>query len=181
MKKIPLFIFIAILAILQLSVLGAFLGAQKIPNIILALAICLVIQKGSENYIRWIVIAGFLIDLGSSGLLGTSALLLVAFTFAVDKLNSVSNIQSRRLLFYPFFALVIAIFVFLFDWASLGIGSIENYIFSGRAALFPPIQLNADYFWKIALTILSGYAIHYILKKIQSNDSRKIFQQKTAS
>ncbi|MDI6778301.1 MAG: rod shape-determining protein MreD [Patescibacteria group bacterium] len=180
MKNFPFFIFTSILVILQLSVLGAFFSPLRIPNIILAFVVCLAIRKGFENHLGWIILAGILFDIGTSRLLGSSALLFVLLAFGIDKLNAVSNIQSRRLLFYPSFALVIAISLFLFDWAGIGLWSVEKYFLSAKVVLAAPLRLNADFFWKTTFTVLGGYVAHYFLKKFQTNDSQKLFQQKAA-
>lgn len=179
-RNLSLFIFIFVLFVLQMSVFGEFFGPQSIPNVILAFVASLAVRKGIEGNIGWIVLAGILFDAGTDRLIGSSALIFVVLAFGIDKMNAISNIQSRRMLFYPSFAVVMAVSLVLFDWAGIGLAGAEKYFFSGGVESAAPLHLNADYFQKTFFTVVSGYAAYYFLKKTQANDSRKLFQQKAA-
>jgi len=180
MRNFNLFIFCLVLIFIQLSVLGSFVSPARMPNLVLALVVCFVVYQGFEKYLGWIIFSGFLLDIGASWPLGSDALLFVFVAFGIDKLNVFSDIKSRRLLFYPSLALIFAVSLFLFDWASVGLLNIERYFLKNNQLIPFPVEINFDYFLKSAYTILGGFVIYFIIRKLEANDFPKIFQQKTS-
>lgn len=180
MRSFNLFIFILVLVLIQLSVLGSFVSPARIPNLVLALIVCFVVYRGFEKYLGWIIFSGFLLDIGASRPLGSTSLLLVLVALGIDRLNAVSNIKSRHLLFYLSLAVIFALSLFIFDWASVGLLNIEKYFLKNNQLISSPVEINFDYFLKSAYTILGGFVIYLIIRKLEANDFPKIFQQKTS-
>lgn len=181
MKNFNLFILCFVLVLIQISVLGSFASSARVPNLVLALAVSLVVYRGLDKYLGWIILSGFLLGTGASWPLGSDTLLLVLIAFGIDKLNVFSDIKSRRLLFYPSLALIFAASLFLFDWASFGLLNVEKYILKNNQVLFLPHFFSVDYFFKIIFTILGGFAIYFLIRRMETNDFPKVFQQKASS
>ncbi len=173
MKNSTLAIFCFVLVLVQLSVLDVFFGPARTPNLILATVVYLAMFGGFERYLGWIVLCGFLLDLGSSRLLGSNPLLLILAAFSVDRLNAISDIKSRPSRFFPSFALIMAVSLFIFGWASYGLANLEKNIGGGDGRIVPP-SLDLDYLWKNIFTILGGFAIYFFARKFEKNDLPKI-------
>jgi len=180
MRSFNLFIFCLVLILIQLSVLSSFVSPARTPNLILVLAVSLVVYQGFEKYLGWIIFSGFLLDIGASWPLGSTSLLLILIALGIDRLNAVSNIKSRHLLFYLSLAVIFALSLFIFDWASVGLLNIERYFLKNNQLISFPVEINFDYFLKSAYTILGGFVIYFIIRKLEANDFPKIFQQKTS-
>lgn len=180
MRNFNLFIFILVVVFLQLSVLGSFVSPARTPNLILALAVSLVIYQGFEKYLGWVILGGFLLDIGASWPLGSTSLLLVLVALGIDKLSAVSNIKSKHSLFYLSLAVVFVLSLFVFDWASVGLLSIEKYFLKNNQLISLPVKIDFDYLLKSIYTILSGFIIYFIVRKLEINDFSKVFQQKTS-
>jgi len=180
MRDFNLLIFILVLVLVQLSVLDSFVSPARMPNLVLALAVSLVIYQGFEKYWGWIILGGFLLDIGASWPLGSTSLLLVLVALGIDRLNAVSNIKSRHLLFYLSLAVIFALSLFVFDWASVGLLNVEKYFLKNNRLISFPVEVNFDYFLKKAYTILGGFVIYFTIRKLEANDFPKIFQQKTS-
>jgi cell shape-determining protein MreD len=181
MKNFNLFILVSIVVLIQLSALGSFLSPARMPNLALALVISLVIFQGFERYLGWVIFSGFLLDAGTGWPMGSTPLLLVLIALGIDKLNSVANIRSGQSLFLLSLAVILVLSLFIFDWASIGLSSIEKHFLNNSQLTYSPVKIDFDYLMKSAYTVLSGFLIYFILKKLQTNDFPKIFQQKASS
>lgn len=180
MRNFNFFILVFIVVLVQLSVLGSFVSPARMPNLILALVVSLVIYQGFEKYLGWIIFSGFLLDIGASWPWGSTSLLLVLAALGIDRLNAVSNIKSRHSLFYLSLAVVFALSLFAFDWASVGLLNVEKYFLKGGQFVSFPFEINFDYFLKSVYTILGGFAVYFVIRKLEANDFSKIFRQKAS-
>jgi len=170
MKNFVLFIFCVVTVFLQLSVVGVFFSAGRIPDLALALVITLVLTLGFKESLKWILLTGIMVDAGSSTIFGTTTLAYFLIGWMISGLIDVADIRSRK----TFFLAVLA--------ASAGVSEILKDIF-----LFATLKIkanflhksfdsswnvfSADYFFKILYTIIAAYAIYYLFRRI----SRALF------
>lgn len=172
MPRFPLFILVIILVILQLSVLDVFFGFPKSPNVVLAFVVSLTVLSGLKDGLGWIILSGLLLDAGAGWLFGTSALLLVIVAWAVENLKNFSDIGSlRRLAFFPSFAAIMILSVFVCDWAGFWLFRLENRFWT-RQNLALSFHPDADFFWKAVFTAFSGVIIYSMMKKFDGFRNR---------
>lgn len=174
MKAFSLTIFCLIIFLLQLSILGIFFAPGNIPNLVLAFAASLVILKGFDFSLKWIILAGLLVDAGTNWLFGTGILLLVLLAFGIGSLETVADIRSRRLLFWPSFAVLIVILTYVFDLLAGLALKLENHQLGKKWATYGVADFSWDYATKILFTVLAGYLVYYILKKMDRASAKSI-------
>jgi len=165
MRNLIFFIICLALTIFQLSVLGVFFSYNRLPDLILVFVIALVIQKGLEESLKWIVILGLLIDAGSHWLCGTSALVFLILGALFGALSEVTGIKTRKTLLLFSLAPIIAIFKIASDAAVIFLSKLENYWLGEN---FPEaiIFFSWDYVLKLTYTVLAGYLIYFLLKRV---------------
>lgn len=170
MKNFALFVLCVVTVFLQLSVVGVFFPARRIPDLALALVITLVLALGFKESLKWILLTGILIDAGSSVVFGTTALTYFLIGWMVSGLIDVADIRSRKTFFLAALAAAVAVSEILKDIFVFAILRIKaNFLHKPFG-----ISLNvfsADYFFKILYTIVAAYAIYYIFRRI----SRALF------
>jgi rod shape-determining protein MreD len=172
MKNFFLFVFCTIVVFFQLSVEGSFFSPERIPDLVLALVITLVVSMGFEKSAPWLVFTGLLIDAGSGTIFGTVALAYILIGWAISHLAAVADIRSRKILFA---ASLGAITVFseiakdLFFWASF---RLKDYYLHQSFAVHANF-FSLDYFLKIVYTVLTTYLIYYAFRR----SSRRLLQE----
>lgn len=170
MKNFALFILCVVAVFLQLSVVGVFFPARRIPDLALALVITLVLTMGFKESLKWILLTGILIDAGSSTVFGTTTLAYLLIGWMVAGLIDVADIRSRKTFFLVAFAAAIVVSEIAKDIFIFFILKIKaNFLhepFGVSSNIF-----SADYFFKILYTIIAAYAVYYIFRRI----SRALF------
>ena len=166
MKNFSFILLSIIIAFLQLSVVGVFFGSLAIPNLLLVFALSLVLLKGFDYSLKWLILASLIVDAGASWIIGTGTLLIVIISFLVGFMASIADIRSRRLLFWPSFTLLIAILTWAYDQLANVAIRVENYDVGKKWPSGSVNNIGSEYFIKIFFTVLAGYAVYYIVKKL---------------
>ncbi|OGI25387.1 MAG: hypothetical protein A3J76_02025 [Candidatus Moranbacteria bacterium RBG_13_45_13] len=170
MKNYFLFVFCFLAVVFQLSVLGNFFDAKRLPDLVLIFSLTLILSLGFERSMVWLVVAGLLLDAGSNWRLGTTSLALVMLGMGLERILRFAEIRSRRFLFVLLFGIIIAFSKIVFDLASQMIFWMTAY-YKKQPAGIQAAFFSQDYFLKIFYTILIGYFTYYIFRKL----SRKLF------
>jgi len=164
MNKLLFFLLSALVVYFQLSVFGVFFNAKLIPNVVLSFVICLVLLQGIEKSLIWIMLIGFLIDIGSAWLWGTSALILAVTSAIAEKINRYTEIRSLKSgqIFVLAFSLLASSFAF--DFLGLAISKIESY-WLGQNIFYSFSFFSFEYGAKSAAAIMAGIFIYYLFRK----------------
>jgi rod shape-determining protein MreD len=171
MKKFYLFLFILILFVFQYSILGIFFQNGRIPNLFVALVTSLAIIFGFEKSLKWVVFAGFLLDVGSAWLFGSGILALVIILWLIDKVKAIAEFRSKRYLFAFLLFLTAGISSVVFDILVELILKAERLFF--LSASFAPLNFSfgTDYALKTVYTALSVIAVYFFVRKIPKRAS----------
>lgn len=167
MKKFYLFIFVLILFFLQYSVLGVFLKLGRIPNLFVAFTVSLAILFGFEKSVGWVILAGLFMDAGSSWLLGSGTLILVAVLWIIEKIKIVAELRSKRYYFVMLFSILVFLSSFLFDVILNFEIRAENYFFQNMPGFSGP-EMNFDYFFKYFYSVILGIGIYHFARKART-------------
>jgi rod shape-determining protein MreD len=166
MRNFFIAIFCAAVVLLHTSAAGALFKSERIPNITLALVISLVFILGFEKSLIWIILSGFLLDVVSGHIFGTSALLLVLIGWIISALSTAVDFKSRRLLFLPTLFLLSAGLTFLFDVLDSIISHFSISWFSFQGMVSSINYFDWDYFLKIIFTAFFVFIIYYLINKM---------------
>jgi rod shape-determining protein MreD len=164
MNKFLFFLFCVIIVFFQLSVFGVFLSARVIPNLALSLIICLVLLQGIERSLVWIILTGFLIDIGSAWLWGTSALIFVIVSGLADKINKYAEIRSLKSAQMLVLAFALLVSSFTFDFLGFVFSKIESQ-WIGRNVFYEFSFFSFEYGVKSAAAVAVGIVIYYLIRK----------------
>jgi rod shape-determining protein MreD len=166
MKKFYLFLFILAVFFLQFSVLGAFFKSGRIPNLFVALTVSLAIIFGFEKSLGWVVFAGFLLDAGSSWLIGSGILALVIILWLIDKMKAIAEFRSKRYLFAVLLFLTAGVSSVVFDILMKLVFGAERFFFLNISAPHYFTAFGADYILKTFWTALSIIPVYFFARKI---------------
>jgi rod shape-determining protein MreD len=172
MRNFFLVLFCVVIVLLQASSAGVFFGFERIPNLVLALAISLVLIMGFEKSLVWIILIGVLADAYSGWAIGINAIILVLIAWAISGIMLVANIKSRRLLFFPALFFLTAGFVIVYDLLAGAAGRAANLWLGANNSGFGTYYFSWSYVLKIVFTALFVYAIYYFVEKINAAFSR---------
>ena len=161
------FIFFAICIVLiffQLSVLGIFFAGQRLPDIALALVVTLTILLGFKDALKWTILAGVVMDAGTSWIFGTGILALVIVSWLVELLGETADIKPRKKMFFVFFAGLVAAAKIVSDILAAVFQKGEGYwLHSGLNASVS--FLSWDYALRLLFTILAGIFVYYFINR----------------
>lgn len=166
MKKFYLFLFILALFFLQYSILGVFFKSGRIPNLFVALIVSLALIFGFEKSLGWVIFAGFLLDVGSSWLVGSGILALVIILWLIDKMKAIAEFRSKRYLFAVFLLLTAGVSSAAFDIFLELIFRTEKLFSLSVSASHFFTAFGADYFLKTAWTALSVIPVYFFARRI---------------
>lgn len=172
MKNLVLFIFCLIAVFLQFSVAGVFFSASRIPDLALALVITFVLTLGFEESVKWILLAGILIDAGSSAIFGTTTLGFFVMGWLVSWTAGATDLRSKK----TFFAAALGVLVALSEIAKdllVMAGAKIRAGFLGESSGISLHIFSFDYLLKIIYTIFATYIIYYVFRRL----SRKFFYE----
>jgi hypothetical protein len=170
MKNFALFILCVVMVFFQLSVVGVFFSAKRIPDLAMALVITLVLAMGFKESLKWILLTGILIDAGSPSVFGTMTLSYFLIVWMIAGLIDVTDIRSRKIFFLTALAAATAVSEIVKDVFIIAILKIKaNFLHKPFGASLD--VFSTDYFFKILYTIIAAYAIYYIFRKV----SRALF------
>src|SRR4030042_4323667 len=164
MKKFFLFLFILILFFLQYSILGVFFGLGRVPNLFVVFTVSLAVLFGFEKSVGWVILAGLLMDSGSSWLLGSGTLILVAVLWIIEKIKVVAELRSKRYYFVMLFSILVFLSSFLFDVMLRFMVKTENHFFPNISDFTGP-EMNLDYFLKYSYSVVLGIGVYYFIRK----------------
>jgi rod shape-determining protein MreD len=165
MKNIILVIFCAVIVFFQLSVEGTFFGQQRIPDLALALVITFTVALGFSESIKWILFTGILLDMGSSAIFGTTALIFFLVGWATSSFGTIADMRSKKILFLAALAFVAAFAEILKDLALVASARIKTH-YSQNTTNFLSVHFDFDYFLKILYTVLATYAVYWIFRRM---------------
>ncbi|HBB36382.1 MAG: hypothetical protein A2374_00175 [Candidatus Moranbacteria bacterium RIFOXYB1_FULL_44_23] len=165
MKKLNLFLFILILFIFQYSVLGVFFHIGRIPNLFVALVVSLAIIFGFEKSLGWTIFAGFLLDVGSTWLVGSGILTLVVILWLIDKMKAITEFRSKRYLFAVLLFLTAGVSGIAFDILIEIIFRIEKLFSPDVASLRHFSVIGKAYVLKTAYTAFSVIPVYFFARK----------------
>lgn len=164
MNKLLFFLLSALVVFFQLSVFGVFFDAKLIPNVALSFVICLVLLQGIEKSLIWIMLVGFLLDIGSAWLWGTSALILVVASAIAEKINRYTEIRSLKSgqIFVLAFTLLSSSVTF--DFLGVVFSKFESY-WLDRNIFYNFSLFSFEYGAKSAAAIMMGVFVYYLFRK----------------
>lgn len=164
MRNLVLFAFCVTVVFFQLSVEGVFFAERRIPDLALALVITLVLALKFRASFKWILFMGFLIDAGSGGIFGTTALAYFLIGWAVSRFVVIADIRSRKAFFLATLAGAVFISEIIKDLFFLaGLKMRANYLNESLAASLN--FLSVDYIFKIAYSMLAAFVIYYLFRR----------------
>lgn len=114
-EKIKIFLIFVLAVIFQISFLPNIFFDRIAPDFVLILIIILSFRKNFDEFWSWAIMAGFVFDIISFGIIGTSPLIFLFVFFLVNFFANRFFVSRKKL---DFFALIF--FVFL--------GTIINYL-----------------------------------------------------
>jgi rod shape-determining protein MreD len=152
-------------AFFQLSVLGVFFDARKIPNLALAFAVSLALLCGFRKGFAWVAIIGFLLDIGSSWLWGTGALIFVIVGWLVDNFNKYAEIRSLKSVQVFALAAITTFSIVAFDVLGFIFSKLENNWF-GKNIFFNLDFFSPEYGLRIIGTGAAGFLAYFIMRKL---------------
>jgi cell shape-determining protein MreD len=164
MNKFFFFLLSVIIVFFQLSVLGVFFDARVIPNVALSFVICLVLLLGIEKSLVWIILVGFLIDIGSAWLWGTSALIFVIASALTDTINKYTEIRSLKSAQMFVLAFVLLFSSFAADFFGIVFSKIESQ-WIGRNVFYGVSFFSFEYGVKSVAAVATGIVIYYLIRK----------------
>lgn len=172
MRNFFLALFCVVIVLLQVSSAGIFFGFERIPNLVLALAVSLVLIMGFEKSLVWIILAGILVDAYSGWAIGINAVILVLIAWATSGFQSVADIKSRRLLFFPAIFFLTAGLAVTYDLLARLAGRAATLWLGANNLGFGAYYFSWNYALKVIFTAFSVYAVYYFAKKINALFSR---------
>jgi len=165
MKNLFLFLLCSAVIFLQFSVEGVFFSGRRIPDLVLALVITLVLAMGFKESLKWILFMGILVDAGSPSVFGTVTLAYFLIGWMVAGLINVSDIRSRKTFFLASFAAAVLVFEIAKDMLIIASLNIQKNIFREPSGALLDI-FSFDYLLKILYTIIAAYIIYYVFRRV---------------
>ena len=172
MKNFTLFLFCIIAVFFQLSVVGVFFAAHRIPDLALAFVITLVLTLGFKESLKWILLAGLLVDAGSGEVFGTTILAYFLLGWVISWIADVADLRSRKAFFLAALAALVVVSEIVKDLLVLFSLKIRASYLHEQAGFSMNI-FSLDYFFKIVYTMLAAFAVYYIFRKL----SRALFAE----
>jgi rod shape-determining protein MreD len=165
MKNLVLAVICILIVLSQFSVAGVFFSSYRIPDLTLALVVALVLALGFRESLKWILLAGLLVDAISKTLFGTTLLAFFLIGLTVSWIADVAELRSRKAFFLAAIAVIVAVSETVKDLMLFGSSKLQAGYLNEPFSVFPS-YFGVDYFFKVFYTILAAYFVYYILRRM---------------
>ncbi|MFA5871671.1 MAG: hypothetical protein WC858_03010 [Parcubacteria group bacterium] len=164
MQNFIFIVFCLILTYVQVSALPIFFEVHRIPNLILSFLVSIVILKGFQWSIKWILLLGILLDIFSFQLLGLNILGLFVAALVAFEIKSAYRLRARRILFLVMFEVIIFASKLSFDISKIIVSRLValttkySYVYALNIFSF-------DYVLSVLYTLIFAVPMYFIASR----------------
>jgi rod shape-determining protein MreD len=164
MQNFIFFVFCLVLTYIQVSALPIFFEVNRIPSLILSFIVSIVILRGFQWSVKWILLLGILMDIFSFQLLGINILGFLAVAVVAYEIRSAYHLRAKRILFLVMLEIIVFISMLSFSMskalAAKLIALTTKYAYQYTLNVF-----SLDYLLSIFYTLIFAVPVYIIASR----------------